>query len=589
MNNLLSPGSITSLPVLLAAGIAVTGVLALAVAGRTSRRRATREPRRPGSPAVKVAALAAVGCTAYSADTSWRFAADYLDMAGTLERAAMFGAAELALFATALMARQNLNSQGTPGLPGSLVWVITGVQIIPAYAESGPVGGTVRAFVGPVMAAILWHLAMGIELRLHKPDAASQGLLASLGRETRERLLSRLGVAARDRDAAQITRDRATARAVTLATRLADHTPAQRGSWRGRRLTRKLSKALGRAAVGTDPKQRAQLLDQLAARRHAHTLATVPLPSPWTTGDDEPGGPGSATVPAPSPSPPASVPGESPLTDTEPIGDRTAGTERGPVPDNTHHNAGTDMGTERGPVPESRYLDAGTGVVEPGTETGTGAVEPEPNERPNSPSGTERFTGEMPAHTPQPHRGPTGTGTGTESGTETGTETGTQPTGDRGPTETEGDREPSRERGPKGAESGTGTEPTGERGPKETESRTESGTSSGTGRGGDQGRVGSVPVRRKPKGKGKRKRSRAQQANGASRGSAQSVEELVTRVRPHVPALLERDGNETVSRVQLREILRQEGLRGGRNDRLGLVLQQLRTETTTNTTTRSSR
>lgn len=215
-------------------------------------------------------------------DTSWRYAADYLDMAGTVERAMMFGAAELALFATALMARQNLNSQGAPGLPGNLVWVITGVQIIPAYAESGPVGGTVRAFVGPVMAAMLWHLAMGIELRLHKPDATSTGLLATLGSEARERLLSRLGIAARDRDAAQITRDRATTRAVTLAARLSDHTPAQRQKWRGRRLTRKLSKALGRAAVGTDPAQRSQLLDQLAARRHAHTLATVPLAATLT-------------------------------------------------------------------------------------------------------------------------------------------------------------------------------------------------------------------------------------------------------------------------------------------------------------------
>ncbi|WP_329074891.1 hypothetical protein [Streptomyces niveus] len=604
MSNLLSPGSITSLPVLLAAGIAVTGVLSLAVAGRTSRRRTARDLRPAGSPAVKVAALAAVGCTAYSADTSWRFAADYLDMAGTIERAAMFGAAELALFATALMARQNLNTQGAPGLPGTLVWVITGVQIIPAYAESGPVGGTVRAFVGPVMAAMLWHLAMGIELRLHKPDAASQGLLASLSREARERLLSRLGIAARDRDAAQITRDRATTHAVTLATRLAEHTPAQRQKWRGRRLTRKLSKALGRAAVATDPKQRAQLLDQLAARRHAHTLATVPLPSPWTTAHDMPADPGSATVPAPSPSPPASVPGDDPRTDTEPIGDRTPGTKRGPVPENTHHTAGTgnhvagtDMGTGRGPVPESQHHDAGTEAVEPGTGTKNGAVEPEPNESPNSPSGTERSAGEMPAHTPLPHRGPTATRTGTdrdrgpsgdqgpkETESGTGTETGTG-TGDRGPTGTEtgteGDREPSGDQGPKGT--GTGTDATGDRGPRGTES----GTSSGTGRSGDRSR--SVPARRKPKGKGKRKRARAQQAKGASRGSAQSLEELVTRVRPHVPALLERDGNETVSRVQLREILRREGLRGGRNDRLGLVLQQLRTETTTNTTTRSSR
>ncbi|MET4921001.1 hypothetical protein P3L51_01235 [Streptomyces sp. PSRA5] len=504
MSNLLSPGSLTALPALLAVGIAVTGMIALAAAGWGRRRRAARSVRRPGSPAVKVAALAALGCTAYSADTSWRFAADYLDMAGTVERAMMFGAAELALFATALMARQNLNTQGTPGLPGSLVWVITGVQIIPAYAESGPVGGTVRAFVGPVMAAMLWHLAMGIELRLHKPDAASHSLLATLGREARERLLSRLGIAARDRDAAQITRDRATTRAVTLATRLAEHTPAQRQTWRGRRLAHRLSKAVGGAAVGTDPKQRAQLLDQLAARRHAQTLATVSLPSPWTTGHDEPADPGSGTVPSPK-ARSASVPGDGPRTDTEPVGDRTAGTERGPVPKSTSHSLGTDVGTERGPVPESRYQDAGT----------------------------ELFAGETPAHTPQTHRGPKGTKSGTDR------------IGDRGPS---------------GTDTGTGTR-------------------SGTGRGGDRGHVGTVPARRKPKGKGKR--TRARQAKGASRGSALPMEQLVTRVRPHVPALLERDGNETVNRVQLREILRNEGLTGGRNDRLGLVLQELRTKTTT--------
>lgn len=84
MSNLLPSGSITGPPALLAVGIAVTSVLALAAAGWISRRRTARSPHRPGSPAVKVAAIAALGCTAYSADTSWRFAADYLD--GTMAR-----------------------------------------------------------------------------------------------------------------------------------------------------------------------------------------------------------------------------------------------------------------------------------------------------------------------------------------------------------------------------------------------------------------------------------------------------------------------------------------------------------------------
>jgi hypothetical protein len=242
-----------------------------------------------GTPAIRVAALAAVGCTAYSADTSWRFAADYLDMNGTAERAAMFGAAELALFATALLARQNLNGpHAAPGVPGVLVWVITGVQIIPAYAESGPIGGTVRAFVGPVMAAMLWHLAMGIELRHHKPEAASKGFGALVTRELRERLLSRLGVAERHRDAAQITRERATVRAVALASRLAEIGPDRRDTQRGRRIARRLSVAVARASVGTDPDQRRKLLDQLAARRNATALATIALPSPWSERSPDP-------------------------------------------------------------------------------------------------------------------------------------------------------------------------------------------------------------------------------------------------------------------------------------------------------------
>ncbi|MFJ4800873.1 hypothetical protein ACIP62_08155, partial [Streptomyces murinus] len=101
---------------------------------------------------------------------------------------------------------------------------------------------------------------------------------------------------------------------------------------------------------------------------------------------------------------------------------------------------------------------------------------------------------------------------------------------------------------------------------------------------GDRGHK--VPLRRKPttrprtKNKGKRGRSQTRQTQRPPSGPEQSVDELVQQVRPHVRALLERDGNETVTRVQLREILRREGLKGGRNDRLSLVLQELRNDTT---------
>ncbi|MFC5956829.1 hypothetical protein ACFP51_20830 [Streptomyces pratens] len=513
-STVLSLGVVPDLSLLLAIGVPVTA-LALALTAWVIRYRNARPQKRLGSPAVKVAALAALGCTAYSADTSWRFAADYLDMAGTAERIGMFAAAELALFATALMARQNLATQGTPGLPGTLVWVITGVQVIPAYAESGPVGGTVRAFVGPIMAAMLWHLAMGIELRLRTPGAASHGLLAILGREARERLLSRLGIAARDRDAAQITRDRATARAVTLAARLAERTPEQQQNWRGRRLTRRLSKAIGRASVGTDPAQRAELLDQLAARRHALALATVPLPSPWSPHHDNTT---TAAVPAPTVWG-TTVPTNGPRAASESTGGRGPCTERGPVPGTGDREAGTELGTG-------------------GRGAGTEAVKPESKQGAVIYVEADSAAVEVPAQTPEPHRGPRDT----ESGTDT--------TGDRGPSTPD-----------------TGTDTTGDRGHQ-------------------------VPLKRKPSSKaesrvGKRSRSRSPQTQRPPLEPEQSVEHLVEQVRPHVLALLERDGNEAVTRVQLREIIRREGLKGGRNDRLSLVLQQLRSEDAT-TKTRSS-
>ncbi|MER5467191.1 hypothetical protein [Streptomyces sp. NPDC002685] len=252
---------------------AVLLLAALGLLARSGRKTAGRPPV-----AVLVASLAAMACTAYSGDTSWGFAEHRLHMTSTAERGAMFAAAELALFSCALMARQNLNTQGAPGTPGVLVWFITGVQVIPAYSESGFVGGTVRAVVGPVMAALLWHLAMGIELRHAKPGTDSASLPALLARELRERLLSRLGLAVRDRSAEQISRDRWTVKAVGLAAKLADTPPQGRGR---ARLSRRLSVAVGKAQAGASAEQRAKLLDLLAARRHAASLATIDLASPW--------------------------------------------------------------------------------------------------------------------------------------------------------------------------------------------------------------------------------------------------------------------------------------------------------------------
>lgn len=233
---------------------------------------------------VLVAAAGALVCTAYSGDTSWRFAEEHLGMADSTERAVMFAAGELALLACAVMARANKaatatkTEAGTAGVPGVLVWVITGVQVIPCYATSGIVGGTVRAVIGPVLAGLLWHLAMGLEIRVVRPDALSTGLPAMIGRELRERLLSRLGLATRNRTAEQITRDRATARAVRLAALLELQPKGRRAKSRHRRL----AAAVARSGAGTNGQQRHRLLRELAARRTSGQLATLDLASPWT-------------------------------------------------------------------------------------------------------------------------------------------------------------------------------------------------------------------------------------------------------------------------------------------------------------------
>ncbi|GHG95493.1 hypothetical protein [Streptomyces rubradiris] len=565
--HVLSLGAGTDPSLLLTLGIPGAAT-ALALTGWAARR-ARRSQKRSSNKAVVAAALAALGCTAYSADTSWRFAADYLDVAGTAERAGMFAAAELGLFATALMARQNLTTQGTPGMPGTLVWVISGVQVIPAYAESGVVGGTVRAFVGPVMAGMLWHLAMGIELRLRTPGAASKGLVATLGREARERLLSRLGIATRDRDAAQITRDRATIRAVDLATRLADLSTEQRQSRRGRRLTRRLSKAIGRASVGTDPDQRAELLAQLAARRNALTLATVPLASPWSPG---PTGEMATVVPAANrQSSPA--PGGGPRTDTGETGGREQQAQQGPGSETAKqhegsppHHAGTDHG-DRGPGTDHGDRGPGTdhGDREPGTDHGDRGP------------GTDH--GDREPGTDHGDRGP---------GTDHGDRGPGTDHGDRGPGTDHGDREPGtdhgdREPGTDHGDRGPGTDH-GDRGPGTDHGDREPGT--------DHGDRHSKHVRRSPasKGKGRAKRSggsRGPQAQRPPRAPEEDVDQLVELIRPHVPALLDRDGNDTVTRVQLRKILRDQNLPGLRNDRMSLVLAALRNQNST--TARSTR
>jgi hypothetical protein len=339
-------------------------LLAVAAGWMSWQRKRGNGRRRTETAALRVAAVAAVGCTAYSADTSWRFAADYLDMSGTIERAAMFAVAELALFATALMARANLNGpKQAPGLPGTLTWVITAVQILPAYAESGPIGGTVRAFVGPIMAALLWHLAMGIELRHRSPHASSHSLAAVLARHARERLLARLQIADRNADATRIIRERALDQAVALILRAEAIPPAKRTKRSARRVTRRLHRALEQADVDRDERQDELLLRKLATRQQALALASIALPARWPSRATGASGDVSPALPRLAETARAEKPGRPPAIDE---GDEDADRTARPEPDDRPPPpARTTPGEEPYPGKEAAGSDPGeTGQVQ---------------------------------------------------------------------------------------------------------------------------------------------------------------------------------------------------------------------------------
>ena len=335
--------------VLGAAGVAL---LVLLVALRSVVRAVTRR----SSAGVVFAVLGAALATLVSTNTSWRFFADHLGMHGTAERASMFTVAEVALFACALLARENLlagaegdqddsddaDRRPRAGTPGVLVWVISGVACVPAFAEGhGLTGSIVRCVLGPLGAAVLWHLALGVELRIVRPHAAAGGLLAVMARQVRERVLARLGMAEVDRDAVRIAQDRAIARAVALVDALstiAPDAPGWRVNRRRARLSGALRKAVRTSGVALNPALRDALLAQVAASRNAAALATIPLVSPW----DAP----SADAPEPQPE-----------RAPNPVGKRRTGTHRDAVRAQVR-DAAENYRKRHGALPSARTLAA---------------------------------------------------------------------------------------------------------------------------------------------------------------------------------------------------------------------------------------
>lgn len=147
-----------------------------------------------------------------SASTSYRFAGARLGITDVAERMTLCGTAEAAIIAL------TLHAWGTKSKASAwLAYALVAVQAVPAFSVSGGAGGIVRIVLGPVLLATMLHRLLGLELKLSGEQ--STGLLASTGREIRERVTARLGIGRRGTDSAAIARSRAADRAVTFASR----------------------------------------------------------------------------------------------------------------------------------------------------------------------------------------------------------------------------------------------------------------------------------------------------------------------------------------------------------------------------------
>ncbi|MFD9684106.1 hypothetical protein ACFWAD_29860 [Rhodococcus sp. NPDC059969] len=232
-----------------------------------------------------VATIGALGATGVGANTAWRFAGEHLHITHAGERAALFLVGEVMLFGLALMARQNLHNaeMRRTGLPGTLVWVLSAFLAVPAISESDSAAGAAwRIVLGPMGAALLWHLAMGIELRHSgEENAENNGVAARILRRFQQQLLARLGIAEHDKDAEELIQERARSRAAELADRYRGLNEKQLKGWRGRRLRSKLRATLRRADVAGNPERKRLLLADLAVSSHAPALVELVHPSPW--------------------------------------------------------------------------------------------------------------------------------------------------------------------------------------------------------------------------------------------------------------------------------------------------------------------
>lgn len=235
--------------------------------------------------------VVALVATMVSIDTSWRFFGERLGITSPWERPAMFAVIELTFIACALSMRGGVRRGDGPGPARLLVWAMCGAAGYMALTLAGPTEGLARTLLGPLLAVVCLHLALGIEIKVTRSQRS--GTWARIGREMKERALSRLGLADDARDALARTRDRAADRAARLAT----------ASWVPMR-TARLGRAVRASGAALDATQRVRVMAGVATLRGLSDLTAGTWTSPWVQEVPPPFPPGPAEVPTPGTSGP---------------------------------------------------------------------------------------------------------------------------------------------------------------------------------------------------------------------------------------------------------------------------------------------
>jgi len=229
----------------LAVGVgAVAGVGLLLVMAH--RLRAMKEHRATLLLANTLTVIAAALATTVSASGMWKFFTDILGQ--TPLRIAFFAFLEIALFASALLARSRLlrePQQGSTGVDGTAVWVLAGLTAALSAMDSDSFREVCLRLIAPLVAAWMWERALAAERHVRQGTTSSRRRWSI----TSERILVRLRLAdATDRDASET--DTARRRATLARARLHLHLLQNKKAfaWRTRRAHRKVIKQAMRAA-----------------------------------------------------------------------------------------------------------------------------------------------------------------------------------------------------------------------------------------------------------------------------------------------------------------------------------------------------